>query len=160
MKTTVRVEGLSDLDAALGELGKATARNVLRRVGLKALEPVADTARNLAPDDPNTGGNDLRSSIGVGTKLSARQAKLARKAIRSGEAEKHFVEVYAGAGQVPHAHLQEFGTGHHAPQPFLRPSWDSNKAGVLDTIKTELATEIDKAAKRQARKAARLAAKG
>ncbi len=160
VKTTVKVEGLRELDEALGQLSKASARSVLRRVGLKALRPVADTARNLAPDDPATGGNDLRSSIGVGTKLSPRQAKLARRMIKRGEADKHFVEVYAGAGPVPHAHLQEFGTSHHGAQPFMRPAWDSNKSGVLDTIKSELGSEIDKAAKRQARKAARLAAKG
>lgn len=159
VKTTVKVEGLRELDEALGQLSKAAARGVLRRVGLKALQPVAETARNLAPDDPATGGNDLRSSIGVGTKLSRRQAKLARRAVKQG-GDKSFVEVYAGAGQIPHAHLQEFGTSRHSAQPFMRPAWDSNKSGVLDTIKSELGDEIDKTAKRQARRAARLAAKG
>jgi HK97 gp10 family phage protein len=159
-KVTVKVAGLRELDAALGELPKATAKAVLRRVGIKALQPVAERARELAPDDPETGGNDLRSSIGVGARLSPRQAKLNRKAIRTGEAEKYFQEVYAGAGPVPHAHLQEFGTAHHAPQPFLRPAWESGKAGVLETVKTELGGEIDKAAKRVAARAAKKAAKG
>lgn len=160
MKTTVRVDGLKELDAALGELTKATARNILRRVGLKALEPVAETARSLAPDDPDTGGFDLRNSIVVSQHLSRRQKKLAKKEVRSGAAEASFAEVYAGAGPLPQAHNQEFGNVVHGPQPFMRPAWENNKGKVLDTVKSELATEIDKAAQRAARKAARLAKKG
>ena len=159
-RMTVRIDGLRELDAALGELPKATAKSVLRRVGIKALQPVADRARELAPDDPETGGNDLRSSIGVGTRLSPRQAKLNRKAIRTGEAEKYFQEVYAGAGPDPAAHQQEFGNVNHGPQPFMRPAWEGAKAGVLETVKAELGGEIDKAAKRVAARAAKKAAKG
>src|SRR5690606_5127845 len=88
MATTVRVDGLRELNDALEQLPKSTQRSVLRRVGLKALQPVADAARAMAPDDPATGGNDLRSSIGVGTKLSPRQAKLARRMIKKGLADK------------------------------------------------------------------------
>jgi HK97 gp10 family phage protein len=149
----VRIDGLRELDRALGELPKAVARNTLRRVGLKALDPVADSARDMAPDDPETGGNDLRSSIGVGTKLSSRQAKMNRK-----REDKSFAEVYAGAGPVPHAHLMEFGTVNHGPQPFMRPAWDQHKTGVLETVKTELGGEIAKAAKRVAARAAKKAA--
>jgi HK97 gp10 family phage protein len=160
MKTTVKVEGLRELDAALGELSKSAARAVLRRVGLKALQPVAETARSLAPDDPATSGNDLKSSIGVGTKLSPRQARLARSAVRKGEADKHFAEVYAGAGPDPAAHNQEYGNIHHGAQPFMRPAWDQNKGKVLEIIKSDLGTEIEKSAKRAAARAARLKAKG
>lgn len=146
----VRVSGLRELDAALGQLTKATAKGVLRRIGLKALQPFADDMRSQAPDDPKTGGNDLRSSIGVGTKLSRRQARLNRKA-----ESKSFVEVYAGAGPLPQAHLQEFGTVHHPPQPFARPAWEANKRGVLETIKSDLGAEIEKTAKRVAARKAK-----
>lgn len=155
----MKVEGLKELDAALGEIGKAAAKAVLKRVGLKALKPVADAARSIAPDDPETQGNDLRSSIGVGTKLSPNQARQKRSAIKAGE-EKYFVEVYAGAGPLPQAHLQEFGAKGDPPQPFLRPSWDSHKGGVLETIKSDMGGEIIKTAKRQAARRARMAAKG
>lgn len=74
--------------------------------------------------------------------------------------DKASAEVFVGAGPVPHAHLQEFGTSRHGPQPFARPAWDAGKNQVLDTIKDELAVQITKAAQRLARKAARLAAKG
>lgn len=156
MRTTVSISGLKELDEALGQLSKATARGVLRRVGLKALQPVADTARALAPVDEGA----LRDSIGVGTKLTRRQAALHRKAVRSGESEKSFWEGFAGAGGLPQAITQEFGTVNHGPQPFLRPAYDANKDRMLETIKRDLGDEIQKAAVRQARKAARLAAKG
>src|SRR5690606_397632 len=96
-------------------------------------------------------------SIGVGTQLSKRQRGLHRKMFKS---DKASVEVFVGAGSVPHAHLQEFGTKNHGPQPFARPSWDSHKDQLIPQIGEEMWAEIDKAAKRLARKAARQAAKG
>jgi HK97 gp10 family phage protein len=154
----VKIDGLRELDAALGEFSKATARGILRRVGIKALEPVAERMRQMAPDDPDTGGNDLRSSIMVGTKLSARQAKGKRGEKKAGETS--FVEVYAGPGPLPHAHLQEFGTAHHGPQPYARPAWDEGKDGVLKSVATDLGAEIDKTAKRLAARAAKKALRG
>jgi HK97 gp10 family phage protein len=154
---TVKVEGLRELAATLDQLPKAVARNALRRALIKRGQPLADTMRSLAPDDPRTGGMDLRNSIGVGTKLSPRQAKLHRKENKD---DKQFAEVFVGAGPVPHAHLQEWGTVFHGPQPFARPAWDQHKDTILEGIKDDLWAEIDKAAKRHAKKLARLAAKG
>ncbi len=152
MVTRVRVEGLRELDRALAELPKSTAKAVLRRTLLKAGKLIADSARAKAPDDPGTGGKDLRSSIGVGTKLSNRQAKLHRKMFKN---DKASAEAFAGAGKVAHAHLQEFGTVNHAPHPFLRPAWDGNKMRALDIIKTETWVEIEKSAKKLAKKLAK-----
>lgn len=157
MKTTFKVEGLKELDAALAELPRATGKNVLRRVARKSLEPLAADMKARAPDDPKTGGMDLKNSIGVGTRLTKRQAKLHRKMFRD---DKASVEAFAGAGNVPHAHLQEFGAAHHGPQPFARPAYDAWKGTAVPNIATDLAAEIDKAAKRLQRKAARLARKG
>jgi HK97 gp10 family phage protein len=157
MAPRVRVEGLRELEKTLAELPKATAKGVLRRVLLKRGKPLADTMRALAPDDPETGGKDLRSSVAVGTKLSTRQARLHRAATRD---DKAFAEVFVGAGPLPQAHLQEFGAAHHGPQPFARPAWDSHKLGILNGLKEDLGTEIMKSAKRLADRRAKLAAKG
>lgn len=153
MKTTMKIEGLKELDAALAQLPKATAKNVLRRVGRKALEPFAADMKARAPEEDG----HLKQSIGVGTRLTKRQASLHRKMFRNDRAS---VEMFAGAGGLPQATQQEFGNENHVPQPFARPSWDGNKRHVLETIKSDLGDEIDKAAKRLARKAARLAARG
>lgn len=146
-KQTFHVEGLSELDQALTELPKATARNVLSRTLKQQGRRIADAGQANAPK--LTG--KLAESYTVGTKLSRRQRKMNKK--------ESAVEVYVGP--TPHAKSiqTEFGNAHQAPQPHLRPAWDSNVQAVLDGIKTKLAEEIEKARARLARKAERLAAK-
>jgi len=152
MKTTVKLEGLKELETALSELPKSTSKAVLRRIGIRAIAPVISTAKELVPVDEG----QLRDSLRVTTRLSKRQRRLNRK--RAAD-EKAGVELFAGAAALPHAHLVEFGTAKTPPRPFLRPAWDQNKSAVLKTIQEELGDEIEKAAKRLARRAARLAAK-
>lgn len=140
----VKVEGLKELERALQQLPKANAKAVLRRTMKEAGEPVAKTARALAPEEMGY----LRESIDVSTKLSGRQAKLHKK--------ESPVEMFIGPGPDPAAHLQEFGSGPgHQAQPFLRPAWDQHKAEVLDTIANRTWLEIEKTAERLAKKAAR-----
>jgi HK97 gp10 family phage protein len=146
----VHVEGLAEVQTALRQLPDATAKAVLRRVGRKRLAPVAERARELTP----VGQGELRDSITVSTRLTRRQRGKHRK---DGQDD---VEVFAGAGPHPQAHLQEFGTEHHGPQPFMRPAWDAEKEGVLAGIGQDLWSEIEIAAARLARKAAKAAAKG
>jgi len=152
MSVTVKLEGFKALDDGLAELSKAAGKSVLRRSLKKAATPLADLMRSLAPDDPATGGDDLRASIGVGTKLTKRQAGIHRKMFRD---DKASVEMFVGAGDKPQAHLQEFGTVHHAPQPFARPAWDQDAMPLLDRLGQELAIELEKSVKRARAKAAR-----
>lgn len=146
-KVTVRVQGLKELDKALGQLPKATARNVLRRVLRQAAEPLAQAARQNAPRDEM----HLYESIDVSTRLSRRQAGLHKK-----EAGNAFQEMFVGTNN-PAGVQQEFGNERHGPQPFLRPAWDSEKEPTLDRIANSLWTEIEGAAQRLARKTARQA---
>lgn len=154
---TVKIEGLRQIDAALGELGKTTGRNVLRRVAMARLEPMAEDARRHASG--NNWSGELAESIGVSTKLAGYAKRLNRRS-------KSEVEVYMGPGgrggsKAPRqGSLQEFGTQNHSPQPSIRPAWDAGKDKLPDGIGADLWAEISKAAARQARKAARLAAKG
>ncbi|RZJ01839.1 MAG: HK97 gp10 family phage protein [Brevundimonas sp.] len=141
---TIKIEGLRELDAALGQLPKATGKNVLRRVAKARLQPIAEEMRRLAPDDPKTGGNDLKTSITVTTKNP------------KGNKRESLIEAHAGPGQLPQAHMQEFGTQHHGPQPYARPAWDGGKDDLLAGVGEDLGNEIAKAAIRLARKTARL----
>lgn len=142
-----KVEGLKELDAALKELPKSTARGVLRRTLLKEAKPIAVAGEALAPK--LTG--KLAQSYTVGTKLSRRQKRLHKK--------ESDVEVFVGP--TPHAKSvqTEFGNAHQSAQPHLRPAWDGNWRRVLDGIRNTLANEIEKTRARLARKAARDAAK-
>lgn len=143
MATIVKVEGLRELQTALRELPNATAKSVMRRVLKTHGAAIAKRAQELAPED----AGDLRESIVVSTKLTKRQRKMHRKA------SKDDVEVYIGANDAPHAHMQEFGTKNHPPQPFMRPAWDAAKGMILTGIRKDLWSEISKAAARLARKA-------
>ena len=129
------------------ELTAATAKNVTRRAGRKALEPVKAKAIGLAP----YGERDeihLRDNIEISTK--------ARRARRKSD-----VEVYMGV-TVSLSSVgiqQEFGNINHGPQSFMRPAWDVAGRGVLTDLSKSMWAEIDKASARAARKAAREAAK-
>lgn len=142
----VKVEGLRELEAALAELPKATGKNVLRRVLIKAAQPIEADAAAAAPE--LTGR--LRRDVSTGTRLNRRQAAMAR---RLGKSE---VEVHVGVND-PAGVQNEFGNAHQRPQPFLRPAWDANRQGALETISSDLGAEIAKSAARLARRAARRA---
>lgn len=149
MKVTFRIDGLRELELALTQLPKATARAALRRVGIKALQPMADIARELAPDDPETGGKDLRASITVGTSLNARQRKLQKR-----RDDKAFVEVFMGTADLAGV-PQEFGTVNHGPQAFMRPAYAREAGNAIRIVAAELGGEIDKTARRYAARQAK-----
>lgn len=148
MASTVKIEGLRELDRALAELPKATGKAVLRRVLKKRAQPIADAAEAMAARRTGT----LAQSAGVGTKLTKRQKSQHKKMFKS---DKASVEMFAGFGGLAQATQQEFGNENHGPQPAMRPAWDATKNGVLDGIADDLRDEIMKAAKRLAKKAGR-----
>lgn len=145
------VEGLAGLDAALGQLPRATARNTLVRTGKKALEPFLADVKQLAPVDadpansPKRAPGTLRDSYAIGTRLNKSQTKGVRKE------GKQFAEVYAGTND-PAGVQTEFGNAHQAPQPHGRPAWDGVQKQTIDTIGTLLWAEIEKSAQRLAKR--------
>lgn len=143
-----KIDGLAELDQALTELPKATARNVLLRTLKTEGQIIADAESALAPVGVT---GQLAASPSVGTKLTRRQKRANPK--------ESDVEVYIGPTPHPKSVQTEFGNAHQAPQPHLRPAWDGNWRRVLDGITTTLANEIEKARARYAKKAEREAAK-
>lgn len=165
----LKIEGLADLEKSLDNLSKAVGRNVLRRSMRKAAEPMAEMARELAP--VRTG--KLRESIKFGSLLNGSQRKLQRKLTLE---ERTAIELFLGPSYVKGSggrvgHLVEFGTKPHlngglfpgtmhpgtAPQPFMRPAFDAEARPTIDRLGPILWSEIEKAAARAARKAARAA---
>lgn len=153
MALTVKIEGLRELDRALAELPKATGKNVLRRVLKTRSEPIASHMQDLVPYDEGV----TFESIGHGPigRLSKRQRAMHRKWGSSAA-----VEYFIGPGPTIGAITQEFGTDDNPAQPFARPAWDAGKMPMLNGIKEDLWTEIQKSAARLARKKARAAAAG
>jgi HK97 gp10 family phage protein len=169
---TVHVEGLKELDAALGELSKSLAKGVLSRTLVKAGKIIAAVAEQNAPTA--TGG--LKRSIIATTKKpsdikSAGKAAYAA-AMRSGASRAEagaalrgatasgkgaYAEAFVGPDRRP-AIIQEWGTFNQPAQPFMRPAWDAKQGEALNVIKTELGAEIQKTAKRAAARALKLKA--
>jgi HK97 gp10 family phage protein len=172
---TFEIEGLKELDAALGELGKATARNVMMRALTKSAEPIRDAAKAMAPRDKGT----LAQSITISAKSVSRAGKKAfAEAMKSGSSKGDaqaaakaankgakgkdtFSQVFVGpSGGVRHGYFNEFGTENMAAQPFMRPAFDVGAPQSLASLKTDLAAEIEKARARAAKKALKRASQG
>jgi HK97 gp10 family phage protein len=147
MAQKFKVEGLKELEEALKELPRATSRNVLLRTLKAQAQPIAEAGESFAPR--LTGG--LAQSYTVGTKLSRRQ--------KSQHVKESMVEVFVGPTPHPKSVQTEFGNAHQVAQPHLRPAWDGNVMRVLKGIRDELASQIEAARKRLAKKAEREAAK-
>lgn len=165
MTTVVKFEGGRELEAALKKLvdatGKtATGKAAMRRALGRAAEPIRDQAQPATPtrEDPTQvvkfeKGTKIRrvgtahALMQAGTKLTPRQAAKNRIG-------KSAVEYYVGS-RDPIARLLEFGTSHTPALGILRNAWDANKGRALEIIKVQAWIEIDKTAKRAAKKAAK-----
>lgn len=140
---TVKLEGFRELDKALGELPKATARNVLKRTLMKAADPVEKAAQENAPQETGK----LERSVVVGTKLTRRQQ-------RDIKYTKSFTEVYIGTA-LGRGMFTEFGTFKDHPQLWFSRAWSATQGQALEIISTTLGSEIEKAAARLAKKRAK-----
>jgi HK97 gp10 family phage protein len=141
--------GFRELEAALAALPKATGRNVLRRVAKGALEPIAAQARSMAPKDQG----DLAGSIVVSERRTRRAKRLNRFDRNTGL--EMAMGPSSGDGVLNYATFAEFGTNDTAPRAYMRPAWDSGSRGALEHVAKNLGQEIDKAASRIAKKAAK-----
>lgn len=142
---TARLEGLEQTVANLNELPKATGRNVLRRVLKKNAEPVADLAAQLAPS--RTGR--LSYSISVSFTLTRRHRR-----DKVNEAEV-YIGPASGLGTLNYASFDEFGTIDTPAFAFMRGAWSAKQDETLSGITSDLKTEVERAAARNARKLAR-----
>jgi HK97 gp10 family phage protein len=171
---TIEVEGLSDLEDALAELPKATAKNTIRRALTAAAQPIIRTAsalirvRRIKPSiivskikfsTGNAGKRAFAEAMARGASR-AEAGEAAHAANAGGDDDPSITSGVASVGPTRAAFYGfEFGTIHLPPKPFMRPAWDQHQMEALNIIKTELKDQIDKAVARIARKQARLIAK-
>lgn len=169
MASTIKVEGLRELDAALAQFSKSTARGILHRALKKAAAPIRDQAKADAPVD--TG--ELRDSIVIRTKSTGGGAGKAAFAsvMRSGgsrsEAAKAARDANRAAGQQPmsatvsvaadvgHAVFAEYGARGRPGTNFLSSAMMSRGKDALKLVGSEMRTQIQKSAKRVAARAAK-----
>lgn len=116
MRIGVTVGGHEELARRMDAL---TAR-VRRQTLLRALElaglPILKVMERLAPIDRNGPPPHLKFSIVM-------QPLRSLDGVRTGE---HDAALAIGpSANIVHEGFQEFGTAHHAPQPYARPAWDA-----------------------------------
>jgi len=148
------IKGLKEIMHTLDQLPtesmkKTAVRNALKKAALPIEDAARENARNIKMKS-----QEIADSIKTSTSVKRSQRK---------KADRSRVTVYVGSTH-PLSHLFEFGTaqrftergayrGFIPAMPFLRPAWDSNKKIALDRIGEELWKEIQKAARRLAKKA-------
>lgn len=144
----VSFKGGKELEASLRQLASnATKRNVAERALKLAATPIRDEWERLAPEDEG----DLKQAIKIGRAIKAFQKG------SKGDIVQTFVGIDESIDKRLHiyAEVVEFGSTNHKAQPSGRIAWEGQKTVALDRLADDLRSEIDKAAKRAAKKAAK-----
>lgn len=128
-----QLSGLKELTEQLNDLQFMLESDEVPKALLNAAWLIRDKAKQLAP--VRTGL--LRDAIFAGFgRPDGRQRKASV-----------VVGVKYGLNHANHAHLVEFGTSTHAPQPYLRPAVQQEKQNVQRALKANFQRLIDKALK-------------
>ena len=130
---SVRVEGLAELNKALGRLDAETRGNVLGKALLKAAEPIEEEWARLAP----------RSASPGGTYGKGHAADHIRSVERHGSRD---AEVDIGPeSDFFYLVFSEFGTPHSAAVAPGRRAADAKLKESVETFRAELRGQIDRA---------------
>ena len=143
-KTEFKVSVSPSIYRTMDHLPSLAKTKALEPLVVEALQPMAETARHLAPDDPSTSPPyDLKSSITVSTKRRGVKAfeRLERAAAFMGPTRFGY----------PQAMMQEFGTVKMVATPYMRPAFDSDKGKVIQIIEKGFAVRVDAALKKYGR---------
>lgn len=121
MKINFKLHGIDDAMEAVRNVGGVMTNERMTPLAMEALQPVLDTARELAP--VHTG--KLRDNIVISDELRPTSRK------RNEEGT-----VYVGilADHAYHARFVEFGTVHMQAQPFLGPAFEQHRDQIIDIL--------------------------
>ena len=148
MTPTMTFTGGLEIERALKELGDHNAQKRLGRRALKkAAEPVRDKAKRLARRDEGV----LEDAIEIGTRVSGQaKAKIGREADGT-------VRMFVGIDQSAPQEVNIYSQVEEFRSPFMRPAWDSEGRKSVDRIAPLVWDDIQRTAKRLAKKRARAA---
>lgn len=161
--TSFELKGFKELYKAIDHLPEVVKKTELEPVLVMSLEPMAESARLRAPNDPLTGPPwDLPSSIAVSSRQRTGRSKTDR-ALGQYDARAYMGPTKHG---YPQAMFAEFGTTHRfqestepdkyvgimTAQPYMRPAWDSEKTHALNIIARELGKRLTLIASKYASK--------
>lgn len=175
-KPGVKIELVGDLATMRAFEGmKAGAQRKVTRPAVRAgASIVAKAAQaNAKPSEFEDSSGALRRSIGIKTGTLKRQGQVfgvyAVVGARKGEGDREHTDprgVSVFRRPYKYDHLVEGGTKPHfagkggkqfhpgaEAKPFLEPAFEDNRVRIRDAVKTRLALEVDKEARKQAAKA-------
>jgi HK97 gp10 family phage protein len=156
--------GAAALEQALRDLGEdPEIRKSLGASMMEAAEPMARAMRQKAPRR----SGETAEGIEISKTLSRRQRRAAARAEAEGKVYSSSATVYVGPKATGPAVLAEFGTqerrwkdgkstGRMQAHPFARPGFEETKFEVIRRFGDLLWIQIEKAAKRIARRKARI----
>lgn len=166
MTLRAKIEGLDHIREVLRELPAAAEKRAVRDAMIDAADVFADDAAARVPVREGR----LKDSIVRTWRIIKSQERGTRKAGKEGARAfvgPNYSRTQASAkGYAPHGHLVEFGTGPRytkdgayrgeaAPQPFMRPAFDSKKGEFIRNFSAVLLGKIEKAVARMRKKQAK-----
>lgn len=152
MKVAVKVEGLKELDRALGELQEDMRGKALYSALHFAANPMLKEAKARAAQAPEPhqmqyGGNTVTVKPGL-LKSSLKKRRLTKKEHAQGMCSAAIGIVISKKNPQKlyprYWHFIERGTKKMPATPFLRPAFDNNKDEAVERFKKKLGERIDK----------------
>ncbi|MGV7119556.1 hypothetical protein [Sphingopyxis sp. 550A] len=145
-KDVVKVSGFKELDAALGELTKVTARNVLFRTAEKSMEPMREKMKYFAPYDAHDRDGDGKHLEDTMTteRVKAKRARGSVKYQASDGVEVMTGPAPKGKRARANAGWQEDGTSKMEANSYVLPAFDSEGMATVDRVRENLLIELDK----------------
>lgn len=136
---TIEVKGLRELGEKLQAMGEEMATKIARGATGAAAAKVKAAAQVKAPRRTgNLAKNIITKRLGKSqTSLTSEHIVTVRRSRTKGMKK-------AGEQSAYYGQFVEFGSIHNTPQPFLRPAFDENVQGAIDTMKSVIADRIAK----------------
>ncbi len=150
-RTEFRMDGFKELEAALKALGAEVATKAGTEGARKATNIMRDAVKKKAPRGDQPTKRTWRNKDG--SQGSADYGRLHQNIkTRKQRAEKsHTIRYVVTTGNAFWGRFSEFGTEHEPARPWFKPAVDQVAGQVASAIQTELATAIDKAARKARR---------
>ncbi|MBN8749523.1 MAG: HK97 gp10 family phage protein [Variovorax sp.] len=134
---TIEVKGLRELGERLQAMGEEMATKIARSATGAAAGKVKAAAQLKAPKRTgNLARNIITKRLGKSqTSMTSEHIVTVRRKRTAGQKKSGEQSAYYGQ-------FVEFGSIHNVPQPFLRPAFDENVQGAIDTMKSVIASRI------------------
>lgn len=159
----IEVSGLSDIQAALRELGDPRAvRTTLRGILRKAAKPMLEKARANAREDTGALKRSVKMAAAKGEKPDSAEFGIvigidgnedpARYVVRKTNSDGGKGGTYRDPGVAGVAVIEEFGRPGEPAHPFFRPAFDQEGQATIERFAQLAGPEIEKTAARIAKR--------